>query len=89
MELNLEKTREEISKINDEMLKLFIERMRLSRDVARYKIANGLPTYDAKREEAILKKVRDNSPSEFAQYTEKFFRTMMDLSKEYQNDLRK
>lgn len=89
MELNLEKTRAEISRINDEMLQLFIKRMQLSRDVARYKIANGLPTYDAKREQAILDKVKENSPREFAPYAEKFFRTVMDLSKDYQNELRK
>ena len=89
MELNLEKTRAEISRINDEMLQLFIKRMQLSRDVARYKIANGLPTYDAKREQTILDKVKENSPREFAPYAEKFFRTVMDLSKDYQNELRK
>ena len=54
--LNLEEIRKEISAINDDMLALFIKRMELSAQVAAYKKANGLPTLDRKREEAILQK---------------------------------
>ncbi|MBQ8604522.1 MAG: chorismate mutase [Oscillospiraceae bacterium] len=88
MELNLELIRKEISEINDEMLALFVKRMELSAQVARYKKANGLPTLDRKREEAILQKVADNTEDEYRQYALKFFQTMMELSKEYQETLR-
>ncbi|MBR5805432.1 MAG: chorismate mutase [Oscillospiraceae bacterium] len=86
--LNLEEMRKEISAINDEMLALFVKRMELSSQVAAYKIANGLPTLDRKREEAILQKVADNTSEEFRQYALEFFRNMMDLSKQYQETLR-
>ena len=86
--LNLEEIRKEISAINDEMLALFVKRMELSAQVAAYKKANGLPTLDRKREEAILQKVADNTGDEFRQYAIQLFRTMMDLSKEYQDTLR-
>ena len=86
--LNLEEIRKEISTINDEMLALFVKRMELSAQVAMYKKANGLPTLDRKREEAILQKVADNTSEEFRQYAIQLFRTMMDLSKEYQDTLR-
>lgn len=86
--LNLEEIRKEISAINSEMLALFIKRMELSAQVAAYKKANGLPTLDRKREEAILQNVADNTDEEFRQYALEFFRTMMDLSKEYQETLR-
>ena len=86
--LNLDLIRKEISAINDEMLALFIKRMELSAQVARYKKANGLPTLDRKREEAILQKVADSTTDEFRQYALELFRTMMDLSKEYQETLR-
>ena len=86
--LNLEEIRKEISAINDEMLALFVKRMELSAQVARYKIANGLPTLDRKREEAILQKVADNTSEELRQYALEFFRNMMDLSKQYQETLR-
>ena len=85
---NLEEIRKEISTINDEMLALFVKRMALSAQVAAYKKANGLPTLDRKREEAILEKVADNTTDEFRQFALEFFRNMMDLSKEYQETLR-
>ena len=85
---NLEEIRKEISIINDEMLALFVKRMELSAQVAAYKKANGLPTLDRKREEAILQKVADNTTDEFRQFALEFFRNMMDLSKEYQETLR-
>ena len=87
-ELNLEVIRKEISEINDEMLALFVKRMELSAQVARYKKANGLPTLDRKREEAILQKVADSTEEEYRQYALEFFRNMMNLSKEYQETLR-
>ena len=86
--LNLDEIRKEIGEINDEMLALFVKRMELSAQVAMYKKANGLPTLDRKREEAILQKVADNTSDEYRQYALQLFRTMMDLSKEYQETLR-
>ena len=86
--LNLDEIRKEISEINDEMLTLFVRRMELSAQVAMYKKANGLPTLDRKREEAILQKVADNTSDEYRQYALQLFKTMMDLSKEYQETLR-
>ena len=86
--LNLDEIRKEISEINDEMLALFVRRMELSAQVAAYKKANGLPTLDRKREEAILQKVADNTSDEYRQYALQLFKTMMDLSKEYQETLR-
>lgn len=86
--LNLEEIRKEISEINDEMLALFVKRMELSAQVAAYKKANGLPTLDRKREEAILQKVADNTTDEFRQYALEFFRQIMDLGKQYQDTLR-
>ena len=71
--LNLEEIRKEISTINDDMLTLFIKRMELSAQVAAYKKANGLPTLDRKREEAILQKVADNTSDEFRRYALEFF----------------
>lgn len=86
--LNLDIIRKEISEINDEMLALFVKRMKLSAQVARYKKANGLPTLDRKREEAILQHVADSTEDEYRQYALKFFQNMIELSKEYQETLR-
>ena len=87
-ELNLDVIRKEISAINDEILPLFLRRMELSAQVARYKKAHGLPTLDRKREEAILQKVADNSSDDMREYALEFFKKMMDLSKQYQDTLK-
>ena len=86
--LNLEEIRKDISAINDEMLALFVKRMELSAQVAQYKKANGLPTLDRKREEAILQRVADSTDEEFRGYAIRFFKYIMDLGKEYQDTLR-
>ena len=86
--LNLEEIRKELNTINDDMLELFVKRMELSAKVAAYKKANGLPTLDRKREEAILQKVADSTSDEFRRYALEFFRNIMDLGKQYQETLR-
>ena len=86
--LNLDSVREEINSINDEMLALFVRRMELSAEVAKYKKENGLPTLDRKREEAILQHVADTTDVEYRQYALQLFHKMMELSREYQDTLR-
>ncbi len=50
----LEESRAAIDAVDRELVRLFEERMALSCDVARYKIANGLPVLDRSREEQVL-----------------------------------
>lgn len=51
---SLEESRAAIDQVDRQIVRLFEERMALSRDVARYKIANGLPVLDRSREEKVL-----------------------------------
>lgn len=51
---SLEESRAAIDAVDREIVRLFEERMKLCRDVARYKIANGLPVLDRSREEKVL-----------------------------------
>ena len=84
---DLEKTREEINRINDEILSLFVRRMELSVDVHRYKKAHGLPTTDPAREAAIMETVAEKAGPVYRPYAQKLFRALIDLSKEYQDSL--
>lgn len=52
----LEEIRSKIDVIDEKMAELFAERMKLVREVAEYKRANGLPIEDKAREEEILKR---------------------------------
>ena len=51
---SLTESRAELDRIDREIVRLFEERMNVSRDVAAYKIANGLPVLDRSREEQVL-----------------------------------
>ena len=47
----LEKARQEINEVDKEMAKLFTLRMETVKKIAEYKMENGKPIFDAKREE--------------------------------------
>ena len=48
--MDIKELRKEIDRIDDELVKLFVERMNVCRDVALYKKENGAAVYDAARE---------------------------------------
>ena len=50
----LEESRAALDAVDREIVRLFEQRMAISRDVAAYKIANGLPVLDRSREEQVL-----------------------------------
>ena len=83
--MDLTECRNQIDKIDDEILKLFLERMNIASAVADYKKENGLSTMQKGRERDILKRVSDASGEEMADYSRILFTTLMDLSKSYQN----
>lgn len=51
---SLEESRAAIDAVDREIVRLFEQRMTIARDVAAYKIANGLPVLDRSREERVL-----------------------------------
>lgn len=50
----LQKTRAALDAVDEQIVRLFEMRMQLSRDVAAYKLAHGLPVLDRSREEQVL-----------------------------------
>ena len=80
--------RAEIDEIDTGLTKLFERRMTVSKEVAEYKKANGLPTLNAKREKEVIAKAVDRLENKtFAPYTEKLYTCLMDLSKDYQKTM--
>lgn len=84
----LEIAREEINKIDKQMASLFEQRMRAAELVADYKRENGLPIFDASREDAIIEK---NSvyieKQEIKKYYVNFQRDVMKISRSYQSSI--
>lgn len=85
MELN--EIRNRINEVNDEMLRLFLERMQLSSAVAVYKKDHGMPVLDRTREREILSKMMELGGSENETYVYQYFNMLMNLSKAKQAEI--
>lgn len=81
---DLAECRVEIDRVDRELLRLFQQRMEICREVAEYKAAHGLATYDPGREQAILDGLAKKTTPELLPYARELWRTLMDLSKEFQ-----
>lgn len=81
--MELEEIRKNINEIDESILKLFLERMQLGKNVAEYKAENGLPILDRGRERSILERVRNES-GDMEEYTHRLFTTLFELSRSYQ-----
>ncbi len=51
--------RKRIDEIDSKLIPLFIERMGISKEVAEYKVKNGMPVLNEKREKEILDNVKE------------------------------
>ncbi len=76
--------RNDIDKIDREIVELFKKRMDTAKNIAEYKKQNSLPIYDGARERALLTKVSDLAGEEYSQYTRVLFSTIMNLSRSCQ-----
>ncbi len=88
MENNLKSLRNNIDKIDDEILELFIRRLRIVEDIYEYKKINGINIYDQKRENEILQKIDKNmSVNKYKLELESLFKSIMKISSSYQEKL--
>ncbi|MDD6188242.1 MAG: prephenate dehydratase domain-containing protein [Clostridiales bacterium] len=85
MELN--ELRERIDKIDDEIVRLFQERMRVAADIAGYKKANGKAVLDKARERQKLNEIVGKTNEEFKSYMHVLYSLMFELSRSYQGRL--
>lgn len=85
MELN--ELRERIDKIDDEIVRLFQERMRVAADIAEYKKANGKAVLDKTRERQKLNEIVGKTDEEFKSYMHVLYSLMFELSRSYQGRL--
>lgn len=84
--MELSEIRKKIDAIDEPLLSLFLERMKLSKQVAEYKIEHSLPVMNKKREREILADVMSKS-GDMEQYVHHFYSTIFELSRSYQDSL--
>ena len=85
MELNDYRTR--IYQIDDQMIRLFAERMETVAGIAQYKQTHGLPVLDSHREREKLLALADKTPENLQEYVVSLYSLMCELSRSYQNRL--
>ena len=67
--MDLNDLRAEIDKIDDELVKLFGQRMDIAAQISDYKIENHLPIYQPAREQSKLQDVAKKASAEMENYT--------------------
>lgn len=82
--MEIKDLRNQIDEIDEELVRLFIKRMNVSKQVADYKRENNLPIYVPAREREILQEVGKRSGSDLANYTRVLYSMIFELSRSYQ-----
>ena len=92
--MDIDEIRSSIDSLDEELLNAFIERMRLSEQVAQFKVDNKLSLTNKKREQEVLEKAQAQAQAqapaqarEYERYVQEFFCMLMELSKERQLEL--
>jgi len=84
----LEECRLKIDAIDNEIIRLYEERMKAVKDVAEYKIENGLEVLDSSREKTMLEKNSLKiSNVELKKYYHHVLTGFLDASKEMQKEI--
>jgi chorismate mutase/prephenate dehydratase len=76
--------RKRIDEVDDQLVRLFCERMYLVALVAVAKWRQGLPINDNAREQEVCERAAKMAGLEFAPYVRRFFSAVFSLSKDYQ-----
>lgn len=82
--MELEDIRKNIDKIDDEIAKLYVDRMALVDEVAKYKSQHNIRTENTLREKDILLRVTENMPDDIKVYAKEVYTALFDTSKAYQ-----
>jgi len=83
--MDINEIRDRIDVVDKRLLEAFLERLRLSDEVATYKHQHGLPLENVQRELEVLQKAQEHS-GEYDQYVQEFFSVLIKLSKNRQNE---
>lgn len=85
--MEIKDLRAEIDRIDKELVELIGRRMSVAAEIGGIKKKEGLPVFDASREQELLGRVEALSGDETSHYTKVIYQTMMDVSRAYQNKL--
>ena len=81
--MDITELRGKIDACDDEIIRLFKERMETAEKIASYKAENDLPVFDRLRERAVINRVTEHQSEEMAMYIKMLYTTIFDLSRSY------
>lgn len=83
----LQELRKQIDFLDEKIVELFEKRMEIVLSIAKYKEENNLPVLNNLREEEVIEKnIERLNNRELETYLRDFLLTLMNLSKDYQNE---
>ncbi|MBQ8955769.1 MAG: chorismate mutase, partial [Lachnospiraceae bacterium] len=86
--MDLSECREKIDAIDKQIVALYEERMKVSEQVADYKLSNGMNVLDKNREKAKIDAVRELTHSDFnSKGIEELYNHIMSISRKRQYDI--
>lgn len=85
--MDLKDYREQLDKLDDEMVRLFTQRMELCAKIADFKKKNGLPVLDVRREREKLMNISEKTKPELRDYATSLYSLIFELSRSSQNRL--
>ncbi len=85
--MDLSNVRQTIDRIDDQIIRLFVERMNAVGEVAAEKHKAAAPIYDHAREREIINRLTKAAGDTYAPYVRALYSQMFDLSRSYQSSL--
>lgn len=82
--MDLNEIRKKIDSVDEKILPLLIERMKLAEQVAEYKKANNIPVLNVQREQEILEEVKKNA-GKYGSALQSVYSAMMEASRSLQH----
>lgn len=79
--MDLQDIRLKLDEIDDRILELFIRRMKLTTEVAKYKAKNNMPVFQSGREKAIIDDICKKTPDGLKKSAKFLFYNIIDISK--------
>ncbi len=84
--MELTQLRQEIDLVDEELVRLFKQRMWLSSQIGAYKKEKGLPVCVPQREQEKMEVLKKRVMPEMEPYLESFYETIFALSRNYQEE---
>ena len=82
--MDIQELRQEIDRVDEELIQLFRRRMAAAAQIAQYKKQHNLPVLDRLREREVLARAAEAAGPELEEYARVLFATLFDLSRSYQ-----